>query len=222
MGKPLLQHVFERAQQCRELDELVIATDDSRIADLGKQIGAQVVITHPDHPSGTDRIAEAAKECGDATHVLNIQGDEPLLDPSLVDALAQTLRADDQLPMITVGSLLTDEEQIADPNIVKLVLNRQGNALYFSRSPIPYRREDVPTLPTYRHLGLYGYRIDFLHHFVSLPPSSLERTEGLEQLRALEDGATIRVLLTEHDAIGLDTPDQIPLIESLLSSSTHT
>lgn len=222
MGKPLLQHVFERAQQCRELDELVIATDDSRIADLGKQIGAQVVITHPDHPSGTDRIAEAAKECGDATHVLNIQGDEPLLDPSLVDALAQTLRADDQLPMITAGSLLTDEEQIADPNIVKLVLNRQGNALYFSRSPIPYRREDVPTLPTYRHLGLYGYRIDFLHHFVSLPPSSLERTEGLEQLRALEDGATIRVLLTEHDAIGLDTPDQIPLIESLLSSSTHT
>ncbi len=200
----------------------MIATDDSRIADLGKQIGAQVVITHPDHPSGTDRIAEAAKECGDATHVLNIQGDEPLLDPSLVDALAQILRADDQLPMITAGSLLSDEEQIADPNIVKLVLNRQGNALYFSRSPIPYRREDVPTLPTYRHLGLYGYRIDFLHHFVSLPPSSLERTEGLEQLRALEDGATIRVLLTEHDAIGLDTPDQIPLIESLLSSSTHT
>lgn len=120
--------------------------------------------------------------------------------------------------MITAGSPLTESVLIADPNIVKLVIDRLGNALYFSRSPIPFRRDAVPTLPTYRHLGIYGYRVDFLHRFISLPPSPLELAEGLEQLRALEDGATIRVHLTEHDAIGLDSPDQIPLIESLLAS----
>lgn len=120
--------------------------------------------------------------------------------------------------MITAGSPLDDPELIADPNIVKLTLNRLGNALYFSRSPIPFRRNEAPSLPTYRHLGIYGYRVDFLQRFISLPPSLLEETEGLEQLRALEDGATIRVHLTEHEAIGLDSPDQIPLIESLLAS----
>jgi len=120
--------------------------------------------------------------------------------------------------MITAGSPLDDPDLIADPNIVKLTLNRLGNALYFSRSPIPYRRDPTPSLPTYRHLGLYGYRVDFLQRFISLPPSPLEQAEGLEQLRALEDGATIHVHLTEHEAIGLDSPDQIPLIESLLAA----
>ncbi len=148
---------------------------------------------------------------------MNIQGDEPLLEPDLVDTLARTLREDASLPMITAGSPLDDPALIADPNIVKLVLNRHNNALYFSRSPIPFRRTPGD-LPTYRHLGLYGYRVDFLQHFISLPPSALEEAEGLEQLRALEDGATIRVHLTEHEAIGLDSPDQIPLIESLLAA----
>jgi len=122
--------------------------------------------------------------------------------------------------MITAGSPLSDPGQIQSPDIVKLVLDAHSNALYFSRSPIPYRRDTIPALPTYRHLGLYGYRIDFLHRFVSLPPSLLEQAEGLEQLRALEDGATIRVHITDHDAIGLDSPDQIPLIESLLSRTS--
>jgi len=121
--------------------------------------------------------------------------------------------------MITAGSPLHDPELIADPNIVKLTLNRHHNALYFSRSPIPFQRNpDSRSLPTYRHLGLYGYRRDFLQHFISLPPSPLEIAEGLEQLRALEDGATIRIHLTEHEAIGLDSPDQVPLIESLLAA----
>ncbi|MCX8237269.1 MAG: 3-deoxy-manno-octulosonate cytidylyltransferase [Akkermansiaceae bacterium] len=219
LGKPLLQHVFERAALCQELDELVIATDDDRIADLCKSIGARTIRTRDDHPTGTDRIAEAAEQCEAATHVINIQGDEPLLEPDLVDTLARTLRDDQSLPMITAGSPLDDPELIADPNIVKLTLNRLGNALYFSRSPIPFRRNEVPSLPTYRHLGIYGYRVDFLRRFISLPPSLLEEAEGLEQLRALEDGATIRVHLTEHEAIGLDSPDQVPLIESLLASS---
>ena len=209
-----------RASLCRELDDLIIATDDDRIATLCENIGAPVVLTHDNHPSGTDRIAEAANQCPDATHVINIQGDEPLLDPDLVDTLAATLSHDPSLEMITAGSPLEDPELISDPNVVKLVLNRKFDALYFSRSPIPFRRDPSPDLPTYRHLGLYGYRVDFLNRFVSLPPSALEVAEGLEQLRALEDGARIRVHLTTHEAIGLDSPDQIPLIESLLSATS--
>lgn len=219
LGKPLLQHVFERASLCAELDELVIATDDDRITALCKKIGAKVIKTRPDHPSGTDRIAEAAQQCEAASHVINIQGDEPLLEPKLVDTLARELRKDSNIPMITAGSPLDDPELLADSNIVKLVIDRNQNALYFSRSPIPFRRSDTPTLPTYRHLGIYGYQVDFLKHFITLPPSSLEIAEGLEQLRALENGTTIRVHITEHEAIGLDSPDQIPLIESLLALS---
>lgn len=197
----------------------MIATDDDRITALCKTIGAKVIKTRPDHPSGTDRIAEAAQQCEAASHVINIQGDEPLLEPELVDTLARELREDSNIPMITAGSPLDDPELLADSNIVKLVIDRNQNALYFSRSPIPFRRSDTPSLPTYRHLGIYGYQVDFLKHFITLPPSSLEIAEGLEQLRALENGATIRVHLTEHEAIGLDSPDQIPLIESLLALS---
>ena len=197
----------------------MIATDDDRITALCKTIGAKVIKTRPDHPSGTDRIAEAAQQCEAASHVINIQGDEPLLEPELVDTLARELREDSNIPMITAGSPLDDPELLADSNIVKLVIDRNQNALYFSRSPIPFRRSDTPTLPTYRHLGIYGYQVDFLKHFITLPPSSLEIAEGLEQLRALENGTTIRVHLTEHEAIGLDSPDQIPLIESLLALS---
>jgi 3-deoxy-manno-octulosonate cytidylyltransferase (CMP-KDO synthetase) len=197
----------------------VIATDDDRITAFCKTIGAKVIKTRPDHPSGTDRIAEAAQQCEAASHVINIQGDEPLLEPKLVDTLARELREDSNIPMITAGSPLDDPELLADSNIVKLVIDRNQNALYFSRSPIPFRRSDTPSLPTYRHLGIYGYQVDFLKHFITLPPSSLEIAEGLEQLRALENGALIRVHLTEHEAIGLDSPDQIPLIESLLALS---
>ncbi|MDB4719287.1 3-deoxy-manno-octulosonate cytidylyltransferase, partial [Akkermansiaceae bacterium] len=186
LGKPLLQHVFERATLCSELDELVIATDDGRIAALCKTIGAKVIHTRSDHPTGTDRIAEAAEQCEAATHVINIQGDEPLLEPELVDALARELRNNCDLPMITAGSPLDNLELIADSNVVKLVIDQNQNALYFSRSPIPFRRNDTPSLPTYRHLGIYGYRVDFLKHFINLPPSPLEIAEGLEQLRALE------------------------------------
>ena len=197
----------------------MIATDDDRITALCKTIGAKVIKTRPDHPSGTDRIAEAAQQCEAASHVINIQGDEPLLEPELVDTLARELREDSNIPMITAGSPLDDPELLADSNIVKLVIDRNQNALYFSRSPIPFRRSDTPSLPTYRHLGIYGYQVDFLKHFIALPTSALETAEGLEQLRALENGATIRVHLTEHEAIGLDSPDQIPLIESLLALS---
>ena len=221
LGKPLLQHVYERASLCQNLDSLLIATDDERIAGLCQKINAPYTLTRPDHPSGTDRIAEAAQATPDATHYLNIQGDEPLLDPVLVDELAAHLREDPGLEMITAASPLDDPELLASPDIVKLTLTTDHHALYFSRSPIPYRRDDVPDLPNYRHLGLYGYRADFLKHFVSLPPSPLEKAEGLEQLRALENGHRIKVILTDHEAIGLDSPDQVSHIESLLKTHAH-
>lgn len=201
------------------MDELIVATDDDRIIELCEAIEARVIRTRADHPTGTDRIAEAADALDDATHVINIQGDEPLLDPALVDTLAKTLRDDLTLPMITAASPVTEDALICDSNVVKVTISGNGNALYFSRSPIPFRRDLTTQIPTYRHLGIYGYRTDFLRHFVSLPPSALEICEGLEQLRALEDGACIRVHITEHEAIGLDSPDQVPLIESLLSST---
>lgn len=215
-GKPLLQHVFEQARKCQALDALYVATDDERIREAALGFGAQVVMTAPDHPTGTDRIAEVAAQLPGLTHVLNLQGDEPLLDPDLVDTLARTLAAEPDLPMITAANPITDPAQIDDPNIVKVVLDTNGNALYFSRSPIPYRRTRPEGLVLYRHVGLYGYRCDFLENFVAWPPSLLEQAEQLEQLRALENGIRIRVLLTPHEAIGLDTPEQVPHLEALL------
>jgi 3-deoxy-manno-octulosonate cytidylyltransferase (CMP-KDO synthetase) len=173
-------------------------------------------MTSPDHSTGTDRIAEAAASLPGLTHVINLQGDEPLLDPLLVDNLARTLLENPDLPMITAANPITDEAQVDDPNIVKVVLDCDGEALYFSRSPIPYRRTRPDGLEIYRHMGLYGYRCDFLDQFVSWPPSMLEQAEGLEQLRALENGIRIRVVITPHEAIGLDTPEQVAQIESLL------
>lgn len=216
-GKPLLQHVFEQAARSQSLDGLLVATDDARIAALCEIIGANYVLTRDDHPSGTDRIAEAALSCPKASHFINIQGDEPLLDPDLVDEMVSTLKDDPALEVVTVASPIRDASQLQDSNIVKVVLNVRREALYFSRSPLPFRRHETPELLSYRHLGIYGYRADFLQHFITLPPSLLENCEGLEQLRALENGARIKVLITEHEAIGLDSPDQIPYIESLLS-----
>jgi len=219
-GKPLLQHVFEQARKCKRLDEVLIATDDERIRDAAQGFGAEVVMTSPDHPSGTDRIAEAAARFSGLSHVFNIQGDEPLLDPALVDDLARIMTQSPDLAMITAANPITDQSQMDDPNIVKVVLDNDGDALYFSRSAIPHRRSRPEGLVLYRHVGLYGYRCDFLGNFVLWPPGLLEQTEGLEQLRALENGIRIRVVVTPHEAIGLDSPDQIPLIESLLLQQT--
>ena len=215
-GKPLLQHVHERACECRSLDEVLVATDDPRIRDACESFGARVAMTSSEHPSGTDRIAEAAEDIPQASHVINLQGDEPLLDPGLIDRLVETLVSDPGLQMVTAANPISDESQLDDPNIVKLVMDGNGDALYFSRSPIPYRRSSPADLPSFRHVGLYGYRRDFLRRFVSWPPSLLEQAEQLEQLRALENGARIRVIVTRHEAIGLDTPEQVPQLEELL------
>lgn len=219
-GKTLLQHVFERVNNCEELDLILVATDDDRIRAEAESFGAEVAMTSADHPTGTDRIAEAIEDRPEITHVINIQGDEPLVDPALVDSFATTLARDPELPMITAANPILDSSQLHDPNIVKVVIDCEGNALYFSRSPLPYCRSEPEALVPLRHMGLYGYRRDFLEQFVQWPPGILEQAEHLEQLRALENGARIRVVITDDNSIGLDTPEQVPQLEALLAASS--
>lgn len=216
-GKPLVQHVWERCKQCSRLDDLAIATDDERIRDAAEAFGATVIMTSPDHPTGTDRIAEALKSLPTATHIVNIQGDEPLIEPDLIDELAATMAADPSLDMATAANPLDPADPaVQDPNVVKVVTALDGRALYFSRSPLPYFRNSVDGLPVFRHKGIYAYRREFLETFVTWPPSPLERAESLEQLRALENGASIKVLPTTDTSPGVDTPEQALEVERLL------
>lgn len=216
-GKPLVQHVWERCQECKQIDDVIIATDDARIAEAAASFGAKTVLTDPDHPSGTDRIAEAAKSFPDHRVVINVQGDEPLISPALIDELARTLRDDPAVKMITAAAPIQDAAQISDPNIVKVIFDTHGDALYFSRSPLPYQRNPDAWPRSYRHLGIYGFQRSFLFQFVSWPPSRLEQTESLEQLRALENGTRIRVVLTDEQSPGVDTPEQAAAIEKHLA-----
>lgn len=195
---------------------MVIATDDQRIYDAATQFGAHAVMTSENHPTGTDRIAEAAAAFPESAYLINIQGDEPLIDPALIDQLATALHQDSGVSMATAANPISDEELINDPNVVKCVLALNGDALYFSRSPLPYRRSPCPQLQLYRHKGIYAYRRDFLEKFITWPPSPLELTESLEQLRALENGARIKVLITNDESPGVDTMEQAQQIEDLL------
>ena len=216
-GKPLVQHVWERCRQCRNVSEIIVATDDDRIAAAARGFGAQVRMTSPDHQSGTDRIAEAARSLPAATHVINVQGDEPLISPALVDELAARMAADAGIGMITAVHALHDPALLDNPNIVKCVLSRDGRALYFSRSRVPYPRSMHPGLTHWRHMGIYGFSRSFLEQFVAWEPSPLEVTEALEQLRALENGAAIHVVVTDHDSPGIDTPEQAREVEGLIA-----
>lgn len=222
-GKPLIQHVWERCQACHRLDEILVATDDERIRDAVLAFGGKAVMTLPDHPTGTDRIAEAVKAVPHATHIVNIQGDEPLIDPALIDELAAAMVADASLDMATAANPLAPEHPaVSDPNVVKVVVTRDGRALYFSRSPLPFFRNAVEGLPVLRHKGIYAYTRGFLERFVTWPPSPLEMAESLEQLRALENGATIQVLRTADTSPGVDTPAQAREIELLLTTTHAT
>ncbi|NQW99159.1 3-deoxy-manno-octulosonate cytidylyltransferase [bacterium] len=219
-GKPLIQHVWERCRQCSKLDEIIVATDDERIRDAVAAFGGKVAMTSPDHPTGTDRIAEAARAVPQATHIVNIQGDEPLIDPALIDELAAAMAADPSLDMATAANPLDPADPaVHDPNVVKVAIALDGRALYFSRSPLPFFRNPVAGLPVLRHKGIYAYKRDFLERFVTWPPSPLELAESLEQLRALENGASIRVLLTRDTSPGVDTLEQAFEIERLLTTS---
>jgi len=218
-GKPLLQHVWERSCLSSGLARVIIATDDARIARVATAFGADVEMTKPSHPSGTDRIAEVARRHPEYSHVINIQGDEPLLSPRLIGRLSRQLAADPKIPMITAANEFEDPSELKNPNIVKVVLNKRGEALYFSRSVIPFQRREVSKLKFYRHKGIYGFRRDFLLKFVRWAPSLLEQTEQLEQLRALENGVAIRVLITTDDSPGVDTPSQARIVSKLIKSS---
>ena len=217
-GKPLVQHVWERCQDCRRVDDIIIATDDERIVESAQSFGARAVLTDPAHPSGTDRIAEAAQSFPNHDIIINVQGDEPLISPALIDELAVTLRAEASIPMITAAVMIHDADQVTDANVVKVVTDVHGDALCFSRSTLPFVRTTDPRTLHKRHLGIYGFRRDFLYQFIAWPPSMLEMTESLEQLRALENGARIRVIMTSDLSPGVDTIEQARAVEQLLAA----
>ena len=219
-GKPLLVRVVERARQARRLDDILVATDDERIAAAARACGANAVMTRADHPSGTDRIAEAVRGLA-ADVVVNIQGDEPLIDPELIDRVAGALADGDGWDMATAASPLHSAEELHNSDVVKVVRALDGRALYFSRSPIPFVRGAAAGFPPvagmhFRHVGLYGYRRAFLERLVKEPPCELENLEKLEQLRALALGCRMVVLDCDAAGIGVDSPADVPRAEALL------
>jgi len=218
-GRPLIEHVWRRCHRAKGIEEVIVATDDVRIAKAAFAFGAAVAMTSPKHRSGTDRCAEVAKRLVGFTHVINVQGDEPLIDPGLISRLAKTLAREKSLEMITAANAFGSDEDAGNPNAVKVVLDRGGNALYFSRSAIPYIRVDGHQAPLYRHQGIYGYSVKFLLQFVKWKPGALEQCEQLEQLRALENGARIRVVIARRASIGVDAPEDVELVARLLSPS---
>lgn len=212
----MLQHVYERASQARYISQLIIATDDERIAAVARRFGAPVRMTRADHPSGTDRAAEVAA-ADPAQLVVNIQGDEPLIDPAAIDAAVLGLLDDAEVPMGTLKKRIEDPGELTNPNVVKVVTDRFNNAIYFSRSRIPYVREGHdPPCACYKHVGLYVYRREFLLGYSQLPVGPLEQAERLEQLRALENGYKIRVVETEYESLGVDTPEDLERVGKLL------
>jgi len=233
-GKPLLQHVVEQCQQAKSLSEVIVATDDTRIWEVAQNF-CRVEMTLPNHPSGSDRIAEVAARC-DCDAVVNIQGDEPLIDPAVIDAVANALA---QNEMSTAATRIKNPADLDNPNVVKVVVNAAGRALYFSRRTIPYLREGsaraslstgavdeastdtrearVRPFPFLKHLGIYGYRRETLLRLVKFPVSPLENAEKLEQLRALENGIGIAVVQVDYDSIGVDMPEDVAKVEAIIS-----
>lgn len=213
----MLQHVYERASRARYLTKVVIATDDSRIDDAARAFGAAVRMTREDHLSGTDRVAEVAS-AENAGLVVNIQGDEPLIDPDAIDAAVLAMLDDPDVPMGTLKKRLADPADVANPNVVKVVTDLRGNAIYFSRSPIPHVR-DGGDFAYFRHIGLYIYEREFLLGYSALPVGPLEQAERLEQLRALENGFRIRVVETGYESLGVDTPEDLKRVSRLFDEA---
>jgi len=215
-GKPLIQHVWERCTEAACFDQIIIATDDMRIAEAGFAFGAEIALTSPEHKSGTDRIAEVAMKLRKASLIFNIQGDEPLIDPLLLRRLVNEIGKRKKIEIITAATPLGLDASLSEHN-VKVVFDSKGDALYFSRSLIPFHRTTGKII-FYKHLGIYGYRRKALLNFVALRPSLLEQAEQLEQLRALENGMKIRVIVSEVDSIGVDTPEDATEVERLILS----
>lgn len=210
-GKPLICHVIDQANRAGRIDSVIVATDDDRIRAAVQQHGGRAIMTRPDHPNGTSRIAEVAAELPEAFDIIvNVQGDEPEIPPDVIDRVVQTL-IDSDTPMATIASPFAPGEDPADPNIVKVARNQRGCAMYFSRALIPFPRDPAPESRDphlLKHLGLYAYRRDFLAEYVTLPPTPAEELEKLEQLRALEHGHAIAVAIAQTHHVGIDTPQQ--------------
>ncbi len=209
-GIPLIVHVVEAARRSRRLDRIIVATDDRRIYDVVRACGAEAMMTRDDHPSGTDRVAEVAAACPEAEIIVNLQGDEPEIEPDAIDRVVDLLDWDRAASMSTVATPIRDVSVYLDPSCVKVVVAGNGRALYFSRSPIPMHRDGPPPDGEplgLLHLGLYAYRRDFLSRLATLPPSPLERAEKLEQLRVLESGEPIAVAVVDERSVGIDTPE---------------
>ena len=221
-GKPLIQRVVEQVRKAARLDEVLVATDDDRIRRAVESLGARAVMTRSDHASGSDRIAEAVKNV-QADVVVNIQGDEPLIDPGLIDELGQAMASDAAWDMATAAAPLNDPRDLANPSVVKVVFNRQGQALYFSRSVIPYIRDADPEAGEeplhWRHIGIYAYRRAFLERFVAAPPCLLEKAEKLEQLRALDLGGRMKVVKAASCGLGVDTPEDVKRVEEAIKKA---
>jgi 3-deoxy-manno-octulosonate cytidylyltransferase (CMP-KDO synthetase) len=214
-SKTMLQHVYERACQARHLTSTIIATDDERVCQVARSFGALVRMTRPDHLSGTDRVAEVAS-AETADIVVNIQGDEPLIDPAAIDIAILPLLHEPDVRMCTLKKRIENPREMGDPNVVKVVTDAAGDAIYFSRHPIPYERTPAePPVPRFKHIGLYVYRRDFLLGYSALPVGPLEMAERLEQLRAIENGFRIRVVETEYESMGVDTPEDLERISRL-------
>ena len=227
-GKPLLRRVWERCLRAKNLTSVIIATDDMRIAEAAFDWGAEVALTSPRHPSGTDRVAEVAKKTTEFAYIINVQGDEPLVDPRLVNKLVEKLRSDRKIGIVTAAHPFENPAEASSPHQVKVVVDRDSNALYFSRAAIPSswgdfsaaeERGRLGKLPSLflRHQGIYGFRRDTLLQFVRWKPGPLERAESLEQLRALENGVKVHVLVTAKGSPGIDTPEDARALEQKLA-----
>lgn len=220
-GKPMIQHVWEAAKKAKALDDVIIATDNETVINIAKRFGAKAVLTSVDHKSGTDRITEIVNPI-DVKVVVNIQGDEPLIQPSMINELAMVLLDGPKLVMATLAKKISDEKDIHDPNIVKVALDKEGFALYFSRAPIPYTREPQTGFLTpshYKHIGIYAYTKDFLFTFTNMPQSKLEQIEKLEQLRVLENGYKIKVIETKYETKSVDVQEDLDAVKGIFSDS---
>jgi len=216
-GRPMIEHVYRRTADTRGIDAVVVATDDERIANAVERFGGVVRMTRSGHRTGTDRIAEVASDLPCAI-VVNVQGDLPLIEPGMIAEVVAPLQAEPSLVMSTLRQAISDRSELTNPNVVKVVVDADDNALYFSRASIPYQRESGTT---FKHIGLYGYRRDFLLAFAALAPSPLERSESLEQLRALEHGFRIRAVETAFESIEVDTPEDLERVRRRLATPAH-
>lgn len=215
-GKPMIQRVYEQVSKAKKPALVIVATDDQRVFDKVESFGGTALMTQPNHPTGTDRLAEVASHHQDIDVIINVQGDEPLIDADVIDQLAELFLEDADLQMATVASPLLEEEY-DEPSAVKVICNKRGDAMYFSRSLIPYPRHAFIN-PPIKHVGIYAYRRQFLLDYAKMDPTPAEETESLEQLRALENGYAIRVIKTDKRFVGVDTPEDLERVNAIFSS----